>query len=322
MFHVPVNIYFNLDSAVFDAILLFFLERQYGNTSPHSKAFRTWLLSTIFASIADVPLRIIYTTYSIRPVTRCICFAMDFLIMEAAMVTMFRYSYLYYKEKKNTGSKVLILAAFHEECGVKVHASQNEKAELVFVVADTGIGIKKEDFPYLFAKYRRFDNQKNKHIQGTGLGLSIVSSLVNRMNGHIEVESVYGNGSKFTVSLPLAEGNKLSLKRGSFLDTTAGLSYFGESIGDYRAALNIFLDHASQLEQELKGLYGQPAIDVYNICHPLAYFALNIGAMELADRAFKNQRGDNPKQTMDEVIPVFNETVYRVREYVAGSKFM
>ncbi len=190
------------------------------------------------------------------------------------------------------------------------------------MVADTGIGIKKEDFPYLFTKYRRFDNQKNKHIQGTGLGLSIVSSLVNRMNGHIEVESVYGNGSKFTVSLPLAEGNKLSLKRGSFLDTTAGLSYFGESIGDYRAALNIFLDHASQLEQELKGLYGQPAIDVYNICHPLAYFALNIGAMELADRAFKNQRGDNPKQTMDEVIPVFNETVYRVREYVAGSKFM
>ena len=215
---------------------------------------------------------------------------------------------------------------FTEKGFVKIRVEDLQKYEakegLRFSIIDSGVGIKKEDLKKLFRAFSQVDMQMNRSKGGTGLGLSIVSSLVNRMNGHIEVESVYGNGSKFTVSLPLAEGNKLSLKRGSFLDTTAGLSYFGESIGDYRAALNIFLDHASQLEQELKGLYGQPAIDVYNICHPLAYFALNIGAMELADRAFKNQRGDNPKQTMDEVIPVFNETVYRVREYVAGSKFM
>ena len=211
---------------------------------------------------------------------------------------------------------------YTENGGVKVNASEGDKGELVFTVSDTGIGIKKEDLPYLFNKYSRFDSKRNVHIQGTGLGLAIVSSLVKKMNGRVDVDSVYGSGTKFTVTLPLSKGGRISVRRGSFLDTTEGLSYFGENITDYRTALNIFLDHAPQIEQELKGLYGQPSTDVYNVFHPLAYFALNIGAMELADRAFKSQRGDNPSQTMDEVIPVFNETVYRIREYVAGSKYV
>ena len=55
-FYVPVNIYFNLTAAVFDLVLLIFLDLQYGNTTKHSRAFRNWLFATMFASFADVLL--------------------------------------------------------------------------------------------------------------------------------------------------------------------------------------------------------------------------------------------------------------------------
>ena len=73
---------------------------------------------------------------------------------------------------------------------------------LMFSVKDTGIGIREEDRTKLFKDFERFDNKKNKHIEGTGLGLAITSKLVNMMKGHILVESVYGEGSTFTVILP------------------------------------------------------------------------------------------------------------------------
>ena len=50
-------------------------------------------------------------------------------------------------------------------------------------VSDTGMGIKKEDLPYLFDAFKRVDEGKNRHIEGTGLGLSIVKQLVELMDG-------------------------------------------------------------------------------------------------------------------------------------------
>lgn len=71
--------------------------------------------------------------------------------------------------------------------------------ELWITISDTGMGIKKEDIPYLFDAFKRVDEDKNKHIEGTGLGLSIVRQLVELMNGTITVNSTYGEGSAFTV---------------------------------------------------------------------------------------------------------------------------
>ena len=73
---------------------------------------------------------------------------------------------------------------------------------LMFSVKDTGIGIREEDRTKLFKDFERFDSKINKNIEGTGLGLAITYKLVNMMNGHILVESVYGEGSTFTVILP------------------------------------------------------------------------------------------------------------------------
>ena len=69
-------------------------------------------------------------------------------------------------------------------------------------VADTGIGIKEEDFAKLFGEYTQFDQEQNKHVQGTGLGLTITKRLVKAMGGTISVQSEYGEGSAFRVEIP------------------------------------------------------------------------------------------------------------------------
>lgn len=84
---------------------------------------------------------------------------------------------------------------------VKGIANENE-FRLILQVEDTGIGIRPEDIDKLFHKFERLDVIKNHNIQGTGLGLSITGQLVELMHGEIRVESTYGAGSCFTVSLP------------------------------------------------------------------------------------------------------------------------
>ncbi|MCL2009686.1 MAG: response regulator [Synergistaceae bacterium] len=74
--------------------------------------------------------------------------------------------------------------------------------ELVMEVADSGKGIKREDMEKLFSDFTQFDLEKNKGIEGTGLGLAITHRIVKAMGGSIGVESEYGKGSKFTITLP------------------------------------------------------------------------------------------------------------------------
>lgn len=72
---------------------------------------------------------------------------------------------------------------------------------LVFRVADTGIGIRKEDAKKLFQKYAQMDSRKNRGIEGTGLGLAISKQLADKMGGTLSLQSEYGKGSVFTASL-------------------------------------------------------------------------------------------------------------------------
>lgn len=73
---------------------------------------------------------------------------------------------------------------------------------LQFMVKDTGIGMTKENVAKLFNKFERFDLNRNRNVEGTGLGLSITKELVSLMGGTIDVESEYGKGTCFTVSIP------------------------------------------------------------------------------------------------------------------------
>ena len=78
----------------------------------------------------------------------------------------------------------------------------DDKLELQFIAQDTGIGIREEDKEKLFSKFQRLDLKKNRNIEGTGLGLAITVRLTEMMQGSITVDSVYGEGSTFTIHLP------------------------------------------------------------------------------------------------------------------------
>lgn len=80
--------------------------------------------------------------------------------------------------------------------------NKNDNSTIIISVEDTGRGIKPEKIDKLFTKFERLDEDRNTTLEGTGLGLAITKRLVEMMNGKIIVQSVFGNGSKFTVYLP------------------------------------------------------------------------------------------------------------------------
>jgi len=69
-------------------------------------------------------------------------------------------------------------------------------------VRDTGIGIKREDFPRLFREFEQLDVGVARKYEGTGLGLALTRKIVDAQKGRISVESEPGVGSTFTVVLP------------------------------------------------------------------------------------------------------------------------
>lgn len=79
--------------------------------------------------------------------------------------------------------------------------TDGKKVLLEIEVEDTGVGIREEDFPKVFAKFERLDRQGNYLVEGSGLGLSIVKGFVDMLGGTITFESTYGKGTKFIVNL-------------------------------------------------------------------------------------------------------------------------
>ena len=94
---------------------------------------------------------------------------------------------------------------------------QNNEITLKIKIADTGIGIRKEDLAGIYDAFNRYDDLKNKRILGTGLGLAITKQLMDLMDGEITVDSIYRKGTIFTIIIkqkivnpePVGEVNRL-----------------------------------------------------------------------------------------------------------------
>ncbi|MCL1847823.1 MAG: DUF3365 domain-containing protein [Coriobacteriia bacterium] len=86
---------------------------------------------------------------------------------------------------------------------VRITASYDDHtAEVVMQVSDDGVGIKPDDLPHIYDRFTQSDSSSYRRYNGSGLGLTVVKDLVTFLGGSIHVESVYHQGSTFTVRIP------------------------------------------------------------------------------------------------------------------------
>ena len=86
------------------------------------------------------------------------------------------------------------------------------KATLCFTIQDTGVGMSEDYLPKIFEPFSQEDSSSTNRYGSTGLGMPITKSMVELMNGHIEVESKKGKGSTFTVTITLTESDHEEIK--------------------------------------------------------------------------------------------------------------
>ncbi|MGB3464725.1 MAG: HAMP domain-containing sensor histidine kinase [Cyclobacteriaceae bacterium] len=107
-----------------------------------------------------------------------------------------------------------------EKVEVKVSCEDGKKLELI--VRDFGVGISEEDLNSVFDRFMQLDSGTRKEFGGHGLGLAVVHSLVSMLNGHFNVDSKAGEGTTFTVTIPVLDmGQEASV----FFDDEEGILF-------------------------------------------------------------------------------------------------
>ena len=97
---------------------------------------------------------------------------------------------------------------FTEKGSIHMSLKSKDGQTWLLEVSDTGIGIPEEEIPTIFEAFRQVDSTATRKYGGFGLGLSIVKQLTELMQGHVFVTSKLGEGSCFTVSLPLVKAEQ------------------------------------------------------------------------------------------------------------------
>ncbi|WP_225447484.1 SpoIIE family protein phosphatase [Streptacidiphilus sp. PB12-B1b] len=98
---------------------------------------------------------------------------------------------------------------------------RHEDGQAVVTVADTGIGVAEEEIPRLFERFHRIENARSRSNEGSGIGLALVQELVQLHGGTITADSVAGQGTAFTIRLPLGSAHLPPDNIAPATDTTA-----------------------------------------------------------------------------------------------------
>lgn len=160
-------------------------------------------------------MELIYTDYHLKTVMDEVVSMMDMAASKRGLILKYecdeaipcRYSGDEGRIKQIMINIINNAIKFTQEGYVRVNVTgepgEQEDQELItFRVEDTGCGIREEDLTKIFEDFRQVDSKRNRSVEGTGLGLAIVKHLVEMMNGTINVESVYGEGTVVTISIP------------------------------------------------------------------------------------------------------------------------
>ncbi|BDX05185.1 aerobic respiration two-component sensor histidine kinase ArcB [Planctobacterium marinum] len=150
------------------------------------KEFSQELGSIIELLAADKGL--VYKTHLIEPIP-------PFLEADGTRLRQILWNLLFNAVKfTQQGHVSLTIEATMPEDGVSL---------VTFKITDTGVGIPEEELEKIFAMYYQVDHPNHKSATGTGIGLAICQQMVSMMKGHISVNSVLGEGTSFTVEIPM-----------------------------------------------------------------------------------------------------------------------
>ncbi len=135
----------------------------------------------------------------------------------------------------------------------------NPQGILSMIVADTGIGISRENLDKLFTAFGQINTRKNRNVEGTGLGLAICKKLTDEMGGAIYVESEPGRGSVFTVVIPqkISDSTPNDMKITRLENIVPGNRYTADFVAPKAKVLIVDDNKVNrQVAQELMKLFG------------------------------------------------------------------
>lgn len=93
--------------------------------------------------------------------------------------------------------------------GGDIYLRIDEREQLIFQVADTGMGIPTDKLPYIFERFYQVNDSSTREGEGTGVGLALTQELVHLLGGSIQVISKEGRGTTFTIKLPIHQNAPL-----------------------------------------------------------------------------------------------------------------
>ncbi len=134
------------------------------------------------------------------------------------------------------------------------------------IVSDTGIGIPEADLPRIFDRFFQSDDSATRRFEGTGIGLALVKELVERVGGTISVKSRTGEGSRFSVQLPLvlpagATVENGDLKSGGFVaENPSFKNMVGKNLADNLAKKPLNAPDETSVEHATEQPDGMPTI--------------------------------------------------------------
>lgn len=96
---------------------------------------------------------------------------------------------------------------YSEKGKIAIRVEEQPSNTLQILISDSGIGIPKDEIPYIFDRFHRVEKSRSRDYGGTGLGLSIVKKLVELQNGTITVSSELGEGTTFEIVFPIMNSN-------------------------------------------------------------------------------------------------------------------